>query len=101
MLAKTGIALVVLVGMGAVANAALAEESGLQGCTHMRKQALQALDANQQSPNFDSARASERAGQEYCQTGIYDLGIKRFARALQLLGADKSSGAPVLPHVGG
>lgn len=90
MLAKTGVALVVLLGTGAMASAALAEEHGLQGCMHLRKQVMQALDSNQQSPNYDSARAAERAGQEYCQTGVYDQGIKRYSHALQLLGVNKS-----------
>lgn len=101
MLAKSGVALVVLVGMGAVANTALAEESGLQGCMHMRKQVMQALDTNQQSPNFDNARTLERAAQEFCQSGSYDMGVKRYAHALQLLDANKSVQTPVPARVGG
>jgi hypothetical protein len=94
MLLKKKLAVLVLVGAGTISTAALAEESGVTGCLHMRKEASQALDAHQQSPNFGDARNLVRAGQEFCQAGLYDKGLQRFSKALDLLGTSKAFDVP-------
>jgi hypothetical protein len=86
MLLKTAVAVLALSVTGAVSSAAIAAETGTAGCLHMQKQVTQALDANQQSPNFQDASEMRRAGAEFCQNGLYDQGLKRYAKALELLG---------------
>jgi hypothetical protein len=92
MLSRTAVAVLVLGFTGAVSTAAIAQETGVSDCLHMQKQVSQALDANQQSPNVGDARDLERTGSQFCQAGFYDQGVKRFARALELLGT--ASNAP-------
>ena len=85
---KTKVAVIVLAGAAALSSAAMADDFGTAGCMQMKKAVTQALDANQQSPNYRDAQSLERAGQEFCQTGLYDRGVERYAKALHLLGVN-------------
>ena len=84
------IAALALVGVGFLSGPALADESGAIGCMHMQKQLSKALDANQQSPSYSDASNLSRTGTELCASGLYDQGLKRLAKALSLLGVNKS-----------
>jgi hypothetical protein len=53
----------------------------------MSKQAKEALDANQQSPNADAARTAITFGRDYCSNQMYQKGVASYAKALQLLKA--------------
>ncbi len=68
------------------AFAQTAEPLSPLGCRHMAKKVSAALDANQQSPNFDAARRSARDAQSFCIFGVYKNGIDSYSKALQLLG---------------
>ena len=95
MLKRVAVASLALVGCAALSSSALAAETGVVGCQHLQKQVAQALDANQQSPNYSDASELRQAGQEFCQAGLYNQGLARYAKALQLLNGQASAqGAP-------
>ncbi len=72
-------------------SAALAQEpENTVGCLHLSKQVSQALDSNQQSPNLRAAQDEQSAGREYCNSGVYRLGVAHYEKALSYLGQGKS-----------
>src|SRR5580700_9552173 len=75
-----------LLTTGTLAAEAAAPASFL-GCITMSKKVKEALDANQQSPNADAARAAMSFGRDYCSNQMYEKGVASYAKALQLLGA--------------
>ena len=70
------------------ANAAEAATS--TGCIKSAKEVQAALDANPQSPNYDSAAKEKRNALEFCNSGLYQQGVDRYADALKLLDPAKS-----------
>jgi hypothetical protein len=73
------------------ATAAYAQDSSEPastiGCIHMQKKVSAALDANQQSPNYSTARQQALGAQGFCAQGLYKIGVDGYAKALELLGA--------------
>jgi hypothetical protein len=61
------------------------EPPTLSGCLHSAKQVRAALDANQQSPNYQAAKQDKRSGFEFCNAGLYRQGVTYYDHALQLL----------------
>jgi len=85
---KIAIALSLSAGVAlAVSGVSAAEPANTLGCLHMSKQVSSALDANQQSANFQTAKSELDAGKQFCMSGLYTEGMARYAHALQLLGA--------------
>ena len=88
---KIAIALTLSAGVAlAVTGVAAAEPANTLGCLHMSKQVSTALDANQSSPNYQSARSELYAGKQFCLSGLYSDGMSRYANALKLLGVPSS-----------
>lgn len=75
----------------ALTGTALAQDSGEPassiGCLHMQKKVSAALDANQTSANYSSARTQAQGAQGFCAHGMYKQGVDGYAAALQMLGA--------------
>jgi hypothetical protein len=69
----------------AVASAQPIEQNAL-GCGQMDHQVSDALKAGSQSKNIADARAEAEQGQKFCGLGAYAIGLKHFAKALELLG---------------
>ena len=87
------IALAVLVGAGVTvaSSASFADEPyNTIGCLHMSQKVADALAANQSSPNFKAASDENKAGKSFCQSGVYNIGIGHYSKALDLLGVGKS-----------
>jgi hypothetical protein len=70
---------------GAAAASANDVPANTTGCLTMSKEVSDALQANSQSKNIDSAVEENKAGHEYCNSGMFETGLKHFARALELL----------------
>ncbi|HEY4944432.1 MAG TPA: hypothetical protein VII56_23590 [Rhizomicrobium sp.] len=75
-----------LAATGVYAAQAAAPETVI-GCITMEKKANAALEANQQSPNYASARQQVNGARTFCGHGQYKMGVEHFAKALDLLGA--------------
>lgn len=58
------------------------------GCLHMAKKVTAALDANQQSPNYQAARDEAQGAQTFCTSGFYQQGVDRYSKVLAMLGAN-------------
>lgn len=69
------------------AFAQTSEPASTVGCLHMAKKVSAALDANQSSPNFGSARTQAQGAQGFCAHGLYKIGVDGYAKALEMLGA--------------
>jgi hypothetical protein len=63
------------------------EPANVIGCLHMAKKVSAALDANQQSANYSTARQQAQGAQGFCSQGLYKIGVDGYAKALDLLGA--------------
>jgi len=75
--------------MAAGSTAALAgEQENAASCMAAAKQVSVALSA-QQMQNAEAARQEKRRGLEFCNAGFYHQGMVHYAKALELLGADK------------
>jgi len=61
------------------------------GCLHLSKEVAGALEANQQSPNYRAAADEQSAGRQYCQSGVYTLGVAHYEKALGYLGQQQSN----------
>ncbi|HSZ74765.1 MAG TPA: hypothetical protein VK779_08090 [Rhizomicrobium sp.] len=72
-----------------VAVSAYADDAAptVGNCIKMEKQVKAALETNQQSGNYDSAKREMRTGNEYCANGMYKNGLDHYASALKLIGA--------------
>ncbi len=57
------------------------------GCLHMLKKVSTALDAHQQSPNYDTAKTQARGARDFCAEGLYKVGIDQYNKALATLDA--------------
>ena len=80
---RKSIALVVAFSLASVTTAALAaDQDTLSSCMAARKQVETAL-AGQQN---DAARAEQKAGLEFCNSGLYHQGMAHYAKALELAG---------------
>lgn len=75
-----------LAGTGVYAAQA-SEPATALGCLHMQKKTSAALDANQQSPNYYAASQEALGGRSYCDHSQFKMGLDRYAKALELLGA--------------
>ena len=71
---------------GVIAAQAEAPQT-VTGCITMEKKASAALEANQQSPNYSSARQQVNGARTFCGHGLYKQGVEHFAKALDLLGS--------------
>lgn len=60
------------------------------GCLHMSQKVSDALATNASSPNFRAASDESKAGRSFCQSGVYNIGIRHYSKALDLLGVSKS-----------
>ncbi len=79
-----------LCASAAIATTAFAQEPyNTIGCLHLSKQVSDALAANAQSPNFKAASDEEKAGRQFCMSGVYNIGMDHYSKALDLLGASK------------
>jgi hypothetical protein len=88
---KTALAVLVGAGVTVASSAAFADEPyNTIGCLHMSQKVADALAANQSSPNFKAASDENKAGHSYCQSGVYNVGIAHYSKALDLLGVSKS-----------
>ena len=63
------------------------EPASTVGCLHLAKKVSAALDANQASPNFSTARDQARGAQGFCAHGLYKIGVDGYSKALEMLGA--------------
>ena len=63
------------------------EPASTVGCLHMAKKVSAALDANQASPNFSTARGQAQGAQGFCAHGLYKIGVDGYSKALEMLGA--------------
>jgi hypothetical protein len=86
MFSKRVVASLMVGSLGLLSTGAMAEEANLTGCLHMQKQVAQALDSGQQSPSYKDASDLQRSASQFCQAGLYQQGLTRYAKALQLLG---------------
>ena len=76
------------VALGATGAYASDEPVSAIGCYHLGKQAKQALDANANSTNIESAKNQEVMGREACLSGYYELGMNHFRKAMELLASN-------------
>ena len=83
---KTAAAALFLMLGATSAMAQTTEQPSAIGCLHMAKKVSAALDANQQSPNFSTARDQARGSQGFCSQGLYKIGVDGYAKALEMLG---------------
>ena len=86
-IAVAATALCLTLGMTGTLAAEASAPASFLGCITMSKQAKEALDANQQSPNADAARTAITFGHDYCSNQMYQKGVASYAKALQLLKA--------------
>ncbi len=78
-------------GVALLSSAAFAEEpDNAIGCLHMSKQVEAAIAASPQSPNLKSATDERKIARDYCLSGFFDVGMRHYAKALDLLGTGKS-----------
>lgn len=88
-LAKLAVSAAALsVVLGSTALAQTSEPSSVIGCLHMQKKVTAALDANQSSPNYASAKTQAQGAAGFCSQGLYKIGVNGYAKALELLGQD-------------
>ena len=88
---RTTLALLVGAGVTVASFAAFADlPYNTIGCLHMSQKVADALAANASSPNFKEASDENKAGHSFCQSGVYNIGIAHYSKALDLLGVGKS-----------
>lgn len=80
-----------IASLGFVAMPAMAANATSGSCIQAAQKVRDALEKNQHSSHYDKARRLQRAGLEFCNAGMYKLGMSRYGAALSLLGADKSA----------
>ncbi|MEI9990651.1 MAG: hypothetical protein WDM86_11485 [Rhizomicrobium sp.] len=73
--------------LGTAAYAQTDEPATAIGCLHLQKKVSAALDANQQSPNYSTAKTRARDAASFCAHGVYKIGVDGYSKALDLLGA--------------
>jgi hypothetical protein len=74
---------------GSSAALATEERPNLEGCVKLSHQVSNALEANAQSKNIDDARDENKAGHQFCDVGMYKMGLEHYSKALELLTPDK------------
>lgn len=84
----TAVALCAMATIGA--TAATAETASADNCTSMGAQVKTALDANPNSSNYSAAVKEKNNGRDFCDHGMYKVGIDHYAAALKLLGVSAS-----------
>lgn len=88
---KTALVLLVGASVTVASSAAFADEPyNTIGCLHMSQKVADALASNSSSPNFKAATDESKAGRSFCQSGVYNIGIAHYSKALDLLGVSKS-----------
>ena len=75
-----------LMAVAVLAISPAANASGLSQCIKMGNQVSEALQNAKPGPATEDARAYERAGRNFCSQSMYEKGIKRYKKALELLG---------------
>ena len=81
-----------VVSLGFVAMPAMAASATSGSCIKTADQVRSALKQNQHSQNYDSAEKLQQAGLQFCNAGMYRIGMARYSAALKLLGAGKAAG---------
>ena len=84
--AVTAAAFCFALGMTGTLAAEASAPPTMKSCLDLSKKAREALNANQQSPNIDAARAEISMGRDYCASQMYEKGVTSYAKGLQLLG---------------
>lgn len=56
------------------------------GCSQMRREAQESLDAHKDSQNYNEAYADISNGDDACAQGKYDDGLAQYEQAIQVLG---------------
>ncbi len=82
-----------MASLSLVAMPAMAASANLHSCVKTADQLRQALNQNQNSPNYVNAKKMQRRGLEFCNAGMYKQGMSRYGVALRLLGADTTAAA--------
>lgn len=82
-----------IASLGLVAMPAMAASANLHSCIKAGDQVREVLNKNQHSPNYYNAKKMQRAGLEFCNTGMYKQGMSHYSAALKLLGANQTAAA--------
>lgn len=72
------------------AGGAFAAEPTISDCRDMAKQVKTALTEHAQSANYHNAVVEEQFGQQLCTRGFGHDGVIHYAKALELLQANKT-----------
>jgi len=78
-----------LIGMcviAALALASAASAASVSDCVQFSKQVSQALAEAQPGDTTSQARTEANSGRSFCASGMYEQGVARYTKALQLLG---------------
>ena len=73
-----------LIACASLASSAVSAAS-LGDCIQAAKQAHEALNANQQAPNYDQAKRAASDAQSFCASGLYERGVARYADVAKAL----------------
>jgi hypothetical protein len=84
--AASATALCIMLAATATIAAEATEPANPIGCVHMARKASAALDANQHSPNYQSAVDEAKGAKNYCNLGFYQQGVAHYAKVLEMLG---------------
>jgi len=82
---KCSAAAILAVALGAASAAA----SPQGDCARTGKKVNDALNAGQQSPQYQDALKEAHNGRDFCLAGFYKLGLDHYANALKILGVDQ------------
>ena len=90
----------IVMGAAAIAVAvgistASADDQGASysSCVKLSERVKSALADNQQASNLNDARRENMSGQEFCSSGLYEVGTAHYRLALKLLGVSDQGGA--------
>ena len=73
--------------LGSAAAYATDEDATLASCGRVETATNDAMKANSSSANLDAARAESRQAHNYCNIGLYKIGVAHYKKALSLLNA--------------
>ena len=79
-------ALVLCAAFAATGASADQQQENSSTCVAAAKQISTALDSTAQQ-NADEARLEQRRGMEFCNAGLYHMGMVHYTKALELLNA--------------
>lgn len=73
--------------LGSAAAYATDEDATLASCGRVETTTKDAIKANSTSANLDAALAETRQAHNYCNIGLYKIGVAHYKKALSLLNA--------------